>query len=353
MPRTARIPDAYPGAGLAGSRPMTFPPANNRRTISVVTSLYQSEPYVFEFYHRTKSVVDRAGLAYEFIFVDDGSPDDCAAKVRRLREDDSGVHLLRLSRSHGQQQAMLTGLRHACGDLVYAVDVDLEEKPEDLARLLEALHASGADMAYGVMIKREGGFVRRALGHQFHRLMSVLSSIPIPENQLWSRVMTRRFVDAVCRFNEQHLYLGAIFQLVGFRQVAVPLDKTFKRTSSYTLWKRLVTALDALTSFSVVPLYALCILGLGALAVCGLLILVVTVQKLVFGIAIQGWTTLAVLLLAFMGAVMFAQGIIGIYVGKIFAQVKERPRCIIESSTLADEAGQKEAAPVHRLIARS
>jgi putative glycosyltransferase len=331
---------------------MTFPPASDRRTVSVVTSLYGSGPYVFEFYHRTKTVIDRAGLAYEFIFVDDGSPDDCAAKVRRLREDDSAVHLLCLSRSHGQQRAMLTGLQHARGDLVYAVDVDLEEKPEDLARLLEVLQTAGADMAYGVMIVREGGFVRRTLGHQFHRLMTVLSSIPIPENQLWSRVMTRRFVDGVCRFNEQHLYLGAIFQLVGFRQVAVPLEKTFKRSSSYDLWKRLVTALDALTSFSVVPLYALCVLGLGTLALCGLLISVLTVQKLVFGISIEGWTTLAVLLLAFMGAVMFAQGIIGVYVGKIFAQVKERPGCIIESSTLAD-VGQKEPAPERKLITRS
>jgi putative glycosyltransferase len=323
-----------------------------RRTISVVTSLYASTAYIFEFYHRTKAVIDRAGLDYEFIFVDDGSPDDSALSVARLRESDKAVHLIRLSRNHGQQRAMLTGLQHTRGDLVYAVDVDLEEKPEDLVRLLESMEANHADAAYGVMITRQGGFARRTLGRTFHRIMSALSSIPIPENQLWSRVMTRRFVEAVCRFDEQHLYLGAIFQLVGFAQVAVPLEKTFKRSSSYSLWKRSVAALDALTSFSVAPLYGLCLLGLVTLASCGLLIAILIVQKLVFGVSIEGWTTLAVLLLAFIGVVMFAQGLLGIYVGKIFAQVKNRPRCIIESSTLASEPGESDALVGRELVAR-
>jgi putative glycosyltransferase len=316
-------------------------PGHRPKTISVVTSLYRSAPYVFEFYHRTKRAVERAGYASEFIFVDDGSPDNAAEHVGRLREGDDRVHLIRLSRNHGQQRAMLTGLQHARGDLVFALDVDLEEKPEDLATLLEAMRAQNADAAYGVMQARRGGFVKRLLGGMFHQMMTRIAATPIPENQLWSRVMTRRVVNAVCRFDEEHLYLGGIFHLVGFKQVAVPLEKLDKHSTTYGFWKRSLTALDALVSFSVAPLYALCAFGLLMIVVCALLATVIVVQKLVFGVSVPGWPTLAVLLLAFMGIVIFAQGLLGIYIGKIFAQVKNRPRCIIASSTLSpDEDGR-------------
>lgn len=312
-------------------------PEHRPKTISVVTSLYRSAPYVFEFYHRTRRTIERTGFDYEFIFVDDGSPDDAAEHVRRLRESDDAVHLIRLSRNHGQQRAMLTGLQHARGDLVFALDVDLEEKPEDLAVLLDAMQAGNADAAYGVMQARRGGFVKRMLGGAFHRMMTRLSATPIPENQLWSRVMTRRVVNAICRFDEEHLYLGGIFHLVGFRQVAVPLEKLDKHSTTYGFWKRSLAAIDALTSFSIAPLYGLCVFGLLMIVTCALLAAVIVVQKLVFGVTVPGWPTLAVLLLAFMGIVIFAQGLLGIYIGKIFAQVKNRPRRIIASSTLAPD----------------
>ena len=192
------------------------------------------------------------------------------------------------------------------------------------------------------MRTREGGFARRTLGRAFHRAMSALSSVHIPEDQLWSRVMTRRFVRAVGRFNERHLYLGGIFPARWLSSDAIPLEKSFKRSSSYGFWKRSVAALDALTSFSVAPLYGLCLLGLAIVILCGVLAIGIVVQKLVLGVSIEGWTTLAVLLLSFMGIGMFTQGILGIYVGKIFAQVKNRPLCIIESSTL-DEEGERPA----------
>jgi putative glycosyltransferase len=318
-------------------------------TISVVTSLYRSAPYVFEFYHRTRRTIERTGFGYEFIFVDDGSPDDAAAHVRRLREDDQAVHLIRLSRNYGQQRAMLTGLRHARGDLVFALDVDLEEKPEDLLVLLDAMQGQHADAAYGVMRTRRGGLIKRMLGGAFHRMMTRLSATPIPENQLWSRVMSRRVVNAICRFDEEHLYLGGIFHLVGFTQVAVQLDKLDKHSTTYGFWKRSLAAIDALTSFSVAPLYGLCLFGLLMIVICALLALVIVVQKLVLGVSVPGWPTLAVLLLAFMGIVIFAQGLLGIYVGKIFAQVKNRPRGIIASSTLSldDEAHRLDDEDVH------
>ena len=322
-------------------------------SISVVTALYNSAPYVFEFYHRTRTTIERLGLDYEFIFVDDGSPDDAADKVECLRQTDARVHLIRLSRNHGQQRAMLAGLHHAHGELVFAIDVDLEERPEDLVPLLDALRRERADAAYGIMERRHGGFARRTLGRLFHRIMTRLASIDIPPDQLWARLMTRRYVREVCRFTEHHLYLGGIFQLVGFPQVAVTLQKGFNQSSSYSAWKRFVAAMDALTSFSVAPLYALCIAGLGVVALCGILAAALIIQKLVFGVSIQGWTTLAVLLLSFMGVGMLTQGILGIYVGKIFAQVKQRPLYVIRSSTVNPAKDQPSERPANEATLRA
>jgi len=180
-------------------------------TVSVVTSLYRSAPFIYEFFMRTRAAIESQSLQYEFIFVDDGSPDDSAEKVLELRQTDERVHLIKLSRNHGQQRAIMAGLRLARGDYVFVIDVDLEERPEDFVTLFQTLTEWHLDAAYGVMNRREGTFVRRFLGGIFHRLMTKLSSIPIPKDQLWSRVMTRRYTNAVCSFSEDHLYLGGCF----------------------------------------------------------------------------------------------------------------------------------------------
>ena len=261
------------------------------------------------------------------------------------------MHLIRLSRNHGQQRAMLAGLDHAHGELVFAIDVDLEERPEDLVLLLDALRMERADAAYGIMERRHGGFARRTLGRLFHRIMTRLASVDIPPDQLWARLMTRRYVREVCRFTEYHLYLGGIFQLVGFTQVAVILQKGFNQSSSYSAWKRFVAAMDALTSFSVAPLYALCIAGLGVVALCGILAAEIIIQKLVFGVSIQGWTTLAVLLCR-SWAWNADAGILGIYVGRSSPR-SNNGRSADQSSTVHPAKDQPSDVPANEATLRA
>jgi putative glycosyltransferase len=319
-------------------------------TISIVTSLYRSGPYVYEFYHRTLNAIDQLGLEHEFIFVDDGSPDDSAARIMELRRTDCRVHLLRLSRNCGQQRAIMAGLRAARGDYVFLIDVDLDERPEELVTLYTAMAREAADVAFGVMERRQGGFMRRMSGWLFQTIITRLSSTPIPRDELWARVMTRRYLNAVRQYGEEHVFLGGVFQLAGFRQVAVPVAKSVRDSSSYSFNKRVIVALDAITSFSGAPLFYVCLVGAIVVALCVLLTIHLIVQRVAFGIKVEGGTTVAVLVVSLIGFVIFAQGLVGIYVGKIFEQVKGRPLYIVESSTIDDEAGSTRVSEVRGRI---
>jgi len=129
-----------------------------------------------------------------------------------------------------------------------------------------------------------------------------------------------------------------LFQLVGFEQRAVELTKSFKRSTSYSFTRRAVAAIDAITSLSVAPLFYLCSIGLSLVVLCVIASVLVVIQRLAFGIAVEGWTTLVIGSTLLGGFIIFAQGVIGIYVGKIYLQVKQRPLYIVESSTLDDGA---------------
>ena len=312
-------------------------------TVSVVTSLYQSSPYVEEFFQRARDTVQACGLDYEFVFVDDGSTDDGAAKVLALRRGDDRVHLVRLSRNFGQQAAMMAGLRLATGDLVFAADIDLEERPEDFRLLFDTMTRERADAAFGVMRERPGGLVRRGLAGAFHALMSRRAVVDVVPNQLWARVMTRRFVDAVCQFRETHLFLGGLFALVGFRQIPVPLEKTFKKGTTYSFGKRASSAVDALASMTAFPSTAIWLTG-ATVAFLGLAV-AITAALLRTGVAFESWKGLVIVgtLVALLGLVLVTQGLLGLVLGRLFIQAKGRPQYIVESSTLGAAGTRSES----------
>lgn len=315
------------------------------KTLSIVTSLYSSAPYIDEFYKRTLKCLSCLPLKYEFIFVNDASPDDSATRVLNLRKSDEQVHLIDLSRNFGQQRAMMAGLSEASGDYIFTIDVDLEERPEFLLELYQALTEENLDVVYGVMKKRQGGIIKKHLGSLFHWLLNQFSYIPIPKNVLWSRLMTRQYAQCVTSLKEEHLYFGGLFQVAGFKQKPIYLEKTYKGSTTYTTFKKFLVAYDALFSFTSAPLMMICFLG-GAIVCFSLLYALFTlIQYTFFGLGVPGWTTIVLFQSLMFGFVIFTQGIIGIYVGKTFMQSKNRPLYFIKDSTLTKHIRQlKEVA---------
>lgn len=305
--------------------------------LSVVTAMYKSAAFVRPFYEAVSDVAKKLvgpDGDWEIVFVDDRSPDDSAEIVEKLIGERGGstsghVRLIQLSRNFGQSAAMLAGLRRATGDYVYTSDIDLEDPIDLLPKFYEMMKADPrTESVYGFMSKRKGTLGERVLGAIFYKILSSLSREKIPD-QVWARLMTRKFVDALLSFSEYHLFWSGLLHTVGFKQQRVPVDRKKTGKTSYNLTRRMQLALTAITSFSSGPLYFVFLMGfaVSVLSVLGMLALLV--QHLRGGI-VPGWGSIVCAVLFMGGVTNLSIGLIGIYVGRIFVQTKGRPHFVID-----------------------
>ena len=260
--------------------------------LSVVTTLFNSEKYIDEFHRRTAEAVRRITTDYEIVFVNDGSSDNSLRRVLELQTSDPGVVAIDLSRNFGHHRALMTGLQNALGDFIFLIDSDLEEAPELLNLFWETMSGDGdLDVVYGVQEKRKGTLLEQWSGSLWYWLFSVLSDIDYPANTLTARLMSKRYCQNLIRFTETELEIWGIFSLNGFNQMAVSVSKGDKGTSSYTLGKKVVMAIDSITSFSNKPLVFLVLFGLLLSCISGLHIVYLVAQWLAYDKIVEGWTS--------------------------------------------------------------
>jgi len=298
--------------------------------LSIVTTLYQSSEYIEEFYNRITKEANKITNNYEVIFVDDGSPDDSLQKAISLYEKDDKVQILELSRNFGHHKAIMTGLSHAKGDFVFLIDSDLEEDPKLLFEFWEELQKNNdLDMVYGVQKTRKGSRFEKISGSLYFTIFNMLSDVKIPKNFLTIRLMKKKFVENLILFNERELVFSVINTLVGFKSKRIIVKKLDHSPSTYSLRMRLALFLETVVSATPKPLWIIFNIGLLITIVSSIYILFLIYGKLLHNSIIDGWTSLMVLLSFFGGFIIFVLGIIGIYISKIFVEVKERPYSII------------------------
>ena len=296
--------------------------------LSIVTSLYGSAPYLPEFYRRARAAARTLSADYEFILVDDGSPDDSFSEAVRLRDADDRVTVLQLARNFGQHKAMMTGLAHATGDLVFLLDCDLEEAPEWLVEFRTEMAATAADVVFGVQEKRKGGWWERISGGLFYWAFGRLTNFPITPNQCTCRLMTRDYVQALVSHREREVFMAGLWAVTGFRQVPRPVNKLSKGETGYTLRKKLAMAVDSVTAFSTTPLRYVFYTGIVVLAV-SLLAAAAAVLNWATGSVLSGWTPLVVSIWFLGGLILFSQGVVAVYLGKVLSEVKQRPYTVV------------------------
>lgn len=300
--------------------------------ISVITTLYYSEPYLVEFYNRIKNVLAQISNNNEIIFVNDGSPDGCVKKVLALQQQDPSIVLIDLSRNFGHHQAIMTGLQHVSGDYVFLIDADLEEDPELLSTFYDAiLTDSTIDVVYGVQQKRKGDFIERITGSIFYKFLNLLTKFDYPINTLTARLMKRNYVCSVTKFNEKAIDIWAIFVMAGYNQKGILVEKKSKGKSTYTLSKKLAMGVESITSFSHRPLYFIFFIGLIWLCISSINILVILWKKWIFGVPLEGWSSIIASVWLIGGITIFLIGLIGIYLSKMFLELKNRPLSIIKT----------------------
>ena len=297
--------------------------------LSIVSTLYRSSSYLRAFHVRAGAAAARVALEYEVILVDDGSPDDSGAIALELCRLDPRVGLIELSRNFGHHKAMMTGLAAARGRLVFLIDCDLEEDPTWLVEFDRVMGGSGADVVYGVQSRRKGRTLERWAGRIFYAILRVLTAEAIPANVVTARLMTRDYVRGLVRHRDREVFLAGLWATTGFRQVAVPVVKRSRGGTTYTLRRKLALMANAITSFSNRPLLFILYLGSAILALSGAAGSYLLTRRLMFGNGPTGWLAL-ILSIWFLGGLgIFCQGILAVYLSKIFSEAKRRPYTVV------------------------
>ena len=297
--------------------------------LSIVSTLYQSAPHLEEFVARASRAAAALGDDYEIILVNDGSPDRSREIALALFERDPHLRIIDLARNFGHHRALMTGLAHVRGDLVFLIDSDLEEEPELLGPFLETMHSTRADVVYGVQAARRGGLGERFSGWLFFKVFNLLSDWPIPRNVITLRLMTRAYVDALVSHRERETMIAGLWVMTGFRQVAQEVKKHAGASSTYSLAHKLAILVNSITSFSDRPLVLIFYLGLIIITLASTAAGYLVIRRLFFGALLAGWPSLIVSVWLLGGLTLSCLGVVGIYVSKVFLETKGRPYTII------------------------
>ncbi len=296
--------------------------------LSIVTTMYRSANYLAEFCQRASAAALQCGTHYEIILVNDGSPDDSLQVALGLRANNPNIKIIDLARNHGHHKAIMVGLAQACGELVFLLDVDLEEAPELLLDMHKELLRKQADVVYGVQIARQGSWFKRTTGEWFYRLFNSLSAITIPREMVMARLMRQAFVQALISHRDQEPFLAGLSVLSGFSQVTLAVHKTYKGSSTYTLSRRVSQTINAITAFSSRPLALIFYLG-SIISLFGFIFVgYVVLRAWLFGFA-EGWASVIASIWLIGGLIIFCLGIIGMYLARIYIETKPRPYAII------------------------
>lgn len=267
----------------------------------------------------------------EVIFINDGSTDSTANLLDELANSSPSVRVLHLSRNFGHQAAISAGLEHATGEAAIILDGDLQDPPELIPELIKKWQ-EGHDVVYAVRTSRVGeSYFKKWSAKLFYHLLNKLSGVHLPPDAGDFRLLSRRVVDHLNQLPEIHRYIRGLSHWLGFRSIGVPYEREARIAgqSKYSFSKLFRLAWDGITAFSFLPLRLATYLGFLTAGGSALYILYALWEKYARGTTVQGWTSLALLVLFLGGVQLIILGIIGEYLGRVFEESKRRPRYIV------------------------
>ncbi len=320
--------------------------------LSVVIPFYNEGGGVEALFERLVPVLESLGIAWEVVCVNDGSRDDTLARLLAVHERESRIGVVELSRNFGKELALSAGLAYAQGDAVVPMDADLQHPPELLGELL-AKWREGFDVVIAVRDHRTGqSFGHRISARIFYWLFDHMSEVKLPREAGDFRLMDRRVVDVINRMPERTRFMKGIFAWIGFRQTSIPYHQG-ERVAGDSRWgflKLLRLSLDGLTAFSTFPLRVGGLIGLAVSLLAFFYGIYRVVRTLIWGADIPGYESLIVTILFLGGVQLLALGVIGDYLGRVFAEVKGRPLFVVRAAygwEDGEEGGEARERPSH------
>lgn len=308
--------------------------------LTVVVPCYNEEEVLSESVTQLTNIIEKLVMSEsisdksQIMFVDDGSKDRTWELIQQYSESNKHVSGLKLSRNYGHQGALLAGLTeaHAYSDCVVSIDADLQDDVNAIIEFIEKYH-EGYDVVYGVRDKRDTDtYFKRNSALAFYRIMSKLGVNMVP-NHADYRLLSKRALTEFLRYKEENMFIRGIVPLLGFKSTKVFYNRNerFAGESKYPLKKMVLFAVDGITSFSVAPIRLLLVLG-SVIFMIGVVMGIYAIVQKIIGAVVPGWTSLIVSLWLIGGIQLIGIGVLGEYIGKIFKQVKERPRFTIEEN---------------------
>jgi glycosyltransferase involved in cell wall biosynthesis len=305
----------------------------NNPEISIVIPCYNEEGNVNVLYDKLKVILQECQISnFEILYINDGSNDNSLVKLKELAEKDSCVKYIHFSRNFGHQNALRAGLDHARGNAVISMDADLQHPPELIPTMIE-LWQTGHKVVYTIRKDtKDLSFFKKLTSKMFYRLVNYLSETKLEEGTADFRLLDRMVVESLRSFKETNLFYRGIIPGLGFKQIGIDYtpNERFSGKTKYTFSKMVRFALTGITSSSAKPLYFSIYLG-SFLALCSFIYGIYAIYISVFTEkAITGWTSIIASILFIGGIQLIMLGIVGVYLGKLFSENKNRPHYIIE-----------------------
>lgn len=299
--------------------------------ISAVSPVYGCSACIGELLERLKTALEKISPQYEIILVNDASPDDAWKTIQDLCRSDSRVTGINLSRNFGQHNAITAGLDQCTGEWVVVLDCDLQDRPEEIPNLYNKA-MEGYDVVFAQRLHRRDNFFKRSASKMFHGTLSYLTGTEIDSSIANFGIFRRNVIESVCSMREQLRWFPTFVNWVGFKKTKIPVEhaKREKGKSSYSLKRLLDLALNVLVLNSNKPLRLVLMSGFFVSITSMVYALITLIRYLRGEVGVLGWASLIISIWFLSGVIIFVMGIVGIYIGKIFDQIKERPLYIIK-----------------------
>ena len=310
-----------------------------QKKISIVIPSFNEEGNIKIIVKALNEVMQKLNYSYELIFVDDGSSDKTLSILQEISAIDSNLFFIELSRNFGHQNALKAGLDLASGDCIITMDGDMQHPPEMIPQLIEKWE-EGYDIVYTRRLedKKLPAF-KKITSKYFYKFINYISEIKIEEGTADFRLMDKKVSTVFFAFSENELFIRGLVNWVGFNQFAIdykPADR-FSGNSKYTVKKMMQFALKGITSFSIRPLYLSIFLGISLFLLSLLFYTLYVFYSIYYGHVISGWASVIFTIVLFGGLNLIVLGIIGVYVGKLFMQSKQRPNYLIRDTNLENK----------------
>ncbi len=294
--------------------------------LSLIVPVYYEEECIEQFILETCQELDRNAIAYEIVFIDDGSRDRTVELIKTAAAHNPRLRLVELSYNHGKNAALTAGFEHAQGDYLLMMDPDLQDPPYEIPRFITEIQ-KGYDLVFGVRREKKDSWKNTRMSNIFWWTLDKFTGLNIPRGLAVMRIFNRKFTDQLLRYREENRFLEGMFMHVGMRRTTIPVDQRerFAGVSKFNFRRKMQLAINAIFDFSELPLklavnFGLSLTAIGLLAAFGLLI-----TRLFFFEFQLGWPSIMVTLMIGFGLQIFFTGVAAIYIGKIYKESKRRP----------------------------